>query len=299
MSDDRPYGPQGIGVLLIMIAAIGCGATPVFTKWLIATGAPFEVISFYRFVITAALMLPFLSLRPGMFSATLMALLAGAAVGLGWTGYAMLLSEATIVTSGVIYFAYPFFTLLFALAMIGWIPSVRGSMSALLVVGAVAVVLQPIIGTELHWQTVLVALAAPLSFGFAVVVSAGWLQTMSPLERLGSVTLGACLGILPLILLRHPADVLIPATNQIALIIGLGAGAALIPSFIYVVAAPRIGAFKAALAGSIELPAMAFFGWWVFLEVPTENEYAAGGLIILAILLMAMSQLPKGRPPAA
>jgi len=299
MSDERPYGPQGIGVLLIMIAAIGCGATPVFTKWLIATGAPYEVISFYRFVITAVLMLPFIGLRPETFSATLMALLAGAAVGLGWTGYAMLLSEATIVASGVIYFSYPFFTLMFALAMIGWVPSVRGSMAALLVVGAAGVVLQPIFGTELSWQTVLVALAAPLSFGFAAVVSAGWLQVMSPLQRLGSITLGACLGVLPLILLRHPAAALIPETNQIALIIGLGAGTALIPSFIYVVAAPRIGAVKAAFAGSIELPVMAFFGWWVFQEVPTENEYAAGALIILAILMMAVSQLPKGRPPAA
>lgn len=299
MSDDRPYGPQGIGVLLVMIAAVGCGATPIFTKWLIATGAPYEVISFYRFVITALLMLPFLGLRPGTFSATLMALLAGAAVGLGWTGYAMLLSDATIVTAGVVYFAYPLFTLLFALALIGWTPSVRGSMAALLVVCAVVVVLQPVFLTTLSWEAILLGLAAPLSFGFAAVVTSGWLQVMSPLQRLGSVTLGACLGVLPVILLRHPPEVLIPATNQIALVIGLGAGAALIPSFIYVVAAPRIGAIKAAFAGSIELPVMAFFGWWVFQEIPSENEYAAGGLAVLAILMVAVSQLPKGRPPAA
>lgn len=299
MSDERPYGPQGIGILLVMIAAIGCGTTPVFTKWLIATGAPYEVISFYRFVFTAILMLPFVSLRADMLAATGMALLAGAAVGLGWTGYAMLLSEATVVTAGVIYFVYPLFTLLFAIAMIGWTPSVRGSMAALLVVGAAAVALQPVLFQPLSLETVLVAFAAPLSFGFAVVISYGWLQVMNPLQRLGSVAFGACLGVLPLVLLRHSPEALIPATDQIALIIGLGAGAALIPSFIYVVAAPRIGAIKAAFAGSIELPVMAFFGWWVFQEVPSENEYAAGGLIILALLMMAISQLPKGRPPAA
>ncbi|MEM7056790.1 MAG: DMT family transporter [Pseudomonadota bacterium] len=299
MSDDQPYGPQGIGILLVLIAAIGCGATPVFTKWLIATGAPFEVISFYRFVITAALMLPFLSLKPETFSAIAMALLAGAAMGLGWTGYAMLLTKTTIVTAGIVYFAYPFFTLIFALIMIGWTPSVRGSMAALLVIGAVIVALQPVFLITLSWQSTLVALAAPLSFGFAAVVTAGWLQSLNPLQRLGSVTLGACIGVLPLVLLRHPPEILIPAGDQIALIIGLGAGAALIPSFIYVVAAPRIGALKAAIAGSIELPTMAFFGWWVFQETPIDHEYAAGALVIVAIILVAMSRLPKGRPPAA
>ena len=299
MSDDRPYGPQGIGVLLIMIAAIDFGAAPVFTKWLISTGAPVEVISFYRFVIAAVLLLPFIGLHPGTFGALIMGLLAGAAMGLGWIGFATLLTEATILTVGIIYLGYPLFVLITALIMLGIVPGVRGSMAACLVIGAFAVALKQIFLVDLTWQVTLIGLAAPLSFGFAAVVSTGWLQVLNPLQRLSSVTLGACLGVLPLILMRYPADVLVPAADQWALVIGLGAGTALIPSFIYAVAAPRIGAIKTAISGSLELPTMAFFGWWVFQETPGDYEYAAAGLIILAIILISLSQLPRNRPPAA
>ena len=299
MSEDRPYGPQGIAFLMLILAAIGFGASPVFAKLLSSTGTPPEVTSFYRFVLTAVLMLPFISLRLPRIGATIMGILAGAALGLGWVGFVIVLEQTTLITAGALYLTYPLFAVVFAGLMLSRVPGVRASMAALLAIGAAVVALRPDQWQQLNFEVALLGLAAPFGFGFAIAVLAGWLHVLNPLERLGSVGLGACLGLLPLILLRHPPDILIPATSNLALVIGLGAGTGLIPSFLYVVFAPRLGAVRSAFACSPELPTMAFFGWWLFQEAPLEHELAAAGVAILGVLMIAVSRGPKGRAPAA
>ena len=75
-------------------------------------------------------------------------------------------------------------------------------------------------------------------------------------------------------------------------------GTALLPQFLYVISAPRIGPFRTAVAGSVELPCMVLLGLWLFDENPTPSEMLACALLVCASLLVAVSRQPKGQPPA-
>ena len=299
MSEDRPYGPQGIWILMVMLAAIGFGSGPVFALDLTQSGVPPEIISFYRFFLLALLMLPFVSFRPNKIGATVMGMLAGAAMSLGWIGFVIILKKTTMVTAGVLYLSTPIFAVLFAIILLSQVPGVRASMAALMAVAAIAIVMRPERWAGLDFEFALLGLTAPFGFGFALCILVGWLKDLNPLNRLGAVSLGACLGALPLILLRQSPMELVPSINTIPAILGLGVGAAFAPAFVYVVAAPRLGAVRSALALTPELPTMIFFGWWLFSETPVEHEIAATVLVVLASLMLAISRSPKGRAPGA
>lgn len=81
--------------------------------------------------------------------------------------------------------------------------------------------------------------------------------------------------------------------------LGLAFAPALLPQFIYITAAPRVGHVGTAIAGSIELPAMVALGFTVFCDQPSAKEIVACALVVAVVLLMPVSRQPKRRPPAA
>ncbi|MEM1161878.1 MAG: DMT family transporter [Pseudomonadota bacterium] len=296
---DRSIGPQGLWILLVMVASVGFGLTPVFVRWLDLGGVDAPLIAFYRYAFTAVLLLPFLGLGPRSFRLTLLGIGVGVVMGFGWIGYIRLLEQTSVATAGVFYLSYPLFTLIFALILLRQVPGLNMLLAAILVLAAGYMIATPRMLNTLTPELVLTALAAPASFGLGITVLTGWLVGLNPLQRLACVPLGAALGLLPMVLMDRAPEALLPTPELWPTVLGLALVTALLPQFVYVVAAPRVGAGRAAIAGSIELPVMMVLGLLIFMEEPSEREIIAGALVVLAVVIAGFSRQPNGRPPNA
>jgi len=297
--NDQPYGPgQLYCMVMVAIAGICFGLAPYFVRSLMGAETDPSVIAFARFALTALVMLPFLSLSGRKGSATFMGIVAGILMGFGWIGFIMTITHATVAHAGVIYMSYPMFTMLFAWVLLGDPPGPRGFLAGFMVLTAVYICLTPDVVAHLTLKGIAIALAAPLSFGFAVAVMSGWLGRLSPLERLACVPFGACIGLAPVMWVTTGGQ-LVPESADWMMLIGLAVVTLLVPGVLYAIAAPRIGLLRTAIGGSIELPAMVFFGVFLLDDAVRERDLAAIVLVVAAILVVAVSGQPKGRPPAA
>ena len=274
-----------LATLMVLLASIGFGLVPLFARELTAIGLASSAIAFIRYGMVAILLLPFLNLTGPKRSATLYAIGAGAAMGLGWIGYLEAVKVASVAAAGVIYMSYPLFALLFAWLLLGQRPSPRALFAGSLIVAAAALALNPTVLGKQAIGALLLSLSAPMTFGLGIAILTGKLWVLAPLERMAGATLGGTVGLVP-ILASLAWEQLFPTT-----LVGWGwIGAfillsALLPQLLYVIAAPKVGAGRAAVAGSIELPTMFLLGWFAFGEAIGPAEVMAGLLVLLAIPL--------------
>ena len=108
-------------------------------------------------------------------------------------------------------------------------------------------------GPELGGETdvLVVAFAAPLSFGFAVAVLTERLASLRPIERVAPIAFGSTVGLLP-IMATQPFDASIPSSlSTWVLALGIALFTAIGPQWMYSSAAPRVGPARAAVAGSV------------------------------------------------
>jgi len=244
-----------------------------------------SAIAFYRYSLTSVLTLPFLALSREKRGLTLMGMGAGLCMGVGWIAYVQAVEVAPVSTVGVIYMTYPLFTLVAAWVLLKQRPSGRAMIAAAMILAAAAIAMSPEALGQAPVMALVLAFAAPLTFGLAITILTGWLHRLTPLERLATVPLGACIGLAPLMLAQDAGNVL-PRSGDWMLIGGISVTTALLPSLLYVSAAPRLGAARTAVAGSFELPTMFVLGWLVFGETIGAAQFAAGTLVVAAILLV-------------
>jgi hypothetical protein len=100
----------------------------------------------------------------------------------------------------------------------------------------------------------LISLTAPISFGLGINILIHKLTPIKALARVASFSVGASLGLLPLLLLSAPGTVLPQQPGDWWLIAGLALGTALLPQWIYSVFAPEM---ERRIADHV-------FGWLVF-----------------------------------
>lgn len=275
-----------LGTVLVGISAIFFGLVPFFARSLIEAGIAAPAIAFYRYMLAAVAFLPFLRFRGAAGRASLWGYGSGFAVGLGWVGYVKALAVLPVAVSGVLYMTYPLFTLL-----IGWL-LFRGPLSPSALLGAALILGAAGLATQtdgasgqITLAAVLLALAAPLGFGFSINVLARKLWALRPLSRMAIFALGSATGLVPLIL-TYPAEQVIPAEPSLWLLaLALGTVSALLPQLIYTTFVPKIGSARAAALGAIELPTMFAVGWIAFGETVGFREGAAGIMVLAAILL--------------
>ena len=102
---------------------------------------------------------------------------------------------------------------------------------------------------------------------------------------MASVSLGAILGLAPLVLSSEISDLLPRERSDWLLIVGIGLVTALVPQLIYTVCSPVIGASQTAVVGSIELPTMFAVGLLAFGEAVTAHQAIACAFILGAIAI--------------
>lgn len=283
---DQSHLPgTGLATLGVVLASIGFGVVPYFARTLTAEGMAPHAIAFYRYAIAAVVLLPFVWRARAHWQALLWGLVAGVGMGVGWIGYVRAVEIAPVSTVGVLYMTYPVFTLLIAWLGFGDVPHRRAVLAAAMIVLAAVIAASPeAVGPE-HLPALILSLAAPLGFGFGINVLVHRLRVLDPIVRIGCVSLGSVLGLLPLLVTTEAAAI-VPATAAgWGLVVGIALGSALIPQLLYTVSAPVIGTARTAVAGSIELPTMFLVGWFAFAEPVGPAQWAACALVIAAIAL--------------
>ncbi len=270
---------------LVLLACVCFGSIPYFAKSLIDGGmAPFAV-AFYRYGLSAIVLLPMLRVPARLLKIVAWGMLSGVSVGLGWVGFVYALRTVPVSTVGVLYMTYPVFTLL-----IGWVwfrdvPSKRAITGALLVIAAALMASSTVAVEPRHFPAMLVSLTAPISFGFGINVLIHKLTPLRAITRVASFSTGAAASLLPLLIVSAPASMIPQTDAQWWLIAGLALGTALIPQLVYVTFAPMIGAARSAVAGAVELPTMFVASWYMLGEVIGPVQWLACLLITFAILL--------------
>ncbi|WP_234416741.1 DMT family transporter [Ruegeria sp. Alg231-54] len=136
-----------------------------------------------------------------------------------------------------------------------------------------------------HLPTLLLSLAAPFWFGFGICVLVYRLSRIAPLARIASVSLGAVLGLAPLILGAEVGELLPREQSDWLFIVGIGLVTAFVPQLIYTICSPVIGASQTAVVGSIELPTMFAVGYLAFGEAISFPQALACALVLGAIAI--------------
>ena len=112
-------GRVALAMTAVVAGAACFGTLPLFTRMLTEAGLAPPAIAFWRFALTAVVLLPLLRLRGGAWRPTLWAMAGGAGMGLGWIGFVHSLTTMSIAEAGVLFMTYPVFAILFAGVLFG------------------------------------------------------------------------------------------------------------------------------------------------------------------------------------
>jgi len=287
MENSEPQNSPRIALatLGVVFASICFGFVPVFARSLTDAGIAPHAVAFYRYLLAALVFLPFVWRARDQYKTLLWGLFVGIVMGLGWVGYVRAIEVVPVSTAGVLYMTYPAFTLVISWLLFKDRPTRRGIIAAGMVVAAAAIVSRPGAIAPEHVPALLLSLAAPIGFGFGITFLVHRMTRVPALARIGSISAGSILGLLPLVLATDPVA-LFPATESgWLMVVGIGLGTALFPQLLFTVCSPLIGTARTAMAGSIELPVMFAVGWMFFGEVLQGEQAIALGLILIAILI--------------
>jgi drug/metabolite transporter (DMT)-like permease len=275
-------GPTAATMAIVATSFATAGAS-FFIRRLTDAGVTPVTVAFARFALTAIVLGRFVRFDPGHRTATSWGLASGAGMAVGWIAYVHAVDEGTVAGAGVVYMTYPLFAMLALATLFRVRPSSRQVAGGVLVLAGAAVALGP--SGSIPW----LAVVAPATFGLSIAVLTERLGVLDPFERLGSVATGASLALLPIVATR-PIDELLPErVGSWVWIIGLGIGSALVPMLVYAAAAPRVGAARAAVAGSFELPVMIVVGLLLG-EAVGRSQWLGAITICVAVVLTATTR---------
>jgi drug/metabolite transporter (DMT)-like permease len=264
-----------------MGTSLAYASTTIFVRQLTETGMSVIAVAFFRFALSAVVLLRFVNVSRASRAATAWGLLSGVVMGVGWIVYVNTIDTADVAVAGVVQMTYPLFALLAGWLFFNVSPTTRAIASAALVVVAALVGLG--VGSGAGLSPLL--FIAPATFGFSVAVLTERLGTLDPFERLASVAVGASVAMSPLLLTLSPSEVLPTSFEALGWVLAIGAISALIPMTIYAAAAPVIGTARTAAAGASELPTVFLIGSVFFGERITFGHLCAAVIIVAAIAL--------------
>jgi len=276
---------QTMAALGVLFASVCFGIVPYFSRNLTDQGLAAHSVAFYRYIITAVILLPAFLSQLKAWRELVWGLCAGAGMGLGWIGYVRAVETIPASTVGVLYMTYPVFTVVIAWAMFADPPSRRALLASGLIFLAAIIAGNPAAVPSQDLPTLIFSLAAPLGFGFGICVLVHRLSRIPPLARIASVSLGSVLALSPLVATSTAAEILPADADTWIMILGIAVVSAFVPQLIYTVSSPIIGASRTAVIGSVELPTMFLVGMFAFGETLTIAQLSACALVITAIVL--------------
>lgn len=287
---------QLVGPLMVLMAAIGFGFNPLFAQILFAQGLSAEMVTLYRFILPGILLSFYLPTPSSLWPEVSRMLMIGFANGIGIFAYFYALQTLASATAILIYYTYPFFSLLIGVLIFNRKLNTNAVLSAALVLIAASLVIDPAsLSMKSKWALVGCFLA-PMIFAFQIQYLAKPIQSLTAPRRMVWGTMGHLIVLIPLALYASP-DVVVPAslTGWWALV-GLAFLAAALPQYLFVMGAIKTKPEVIAIFGSAELVvAMLSCALWLDQDLSRLDITA---MLLVMIALGIRHPKPMGRDAA-
>lgn len=244
---------QVIGPLMVLMAAIGFGFNPLFAQILFAQGMSAEMVTLYRFILPGVLLSFYLPTPASLWPEVSRMLMIGVANGIGIFAYFYALQTLASATAILIYYTYPFFSLLIGVLIFKRRLNTNAVLSAALVLIAASLVIDPnALSMNSKWA-LLGCFLAPMIFAFQIQYLAKPIQNLTAPRRMAWGTMGHLIVLLPLAIYSEPQMILPDQVSGWWALIGLAFLAAAIPQYLFVMGAIKTKPEIIAVFGSAEL----------------------------------------------
>ncbi|WP_435235887.1 DMT family transporter [Psychromonas sp. PT13] len=271
------------GSVMVLLAAIGFGFNPLFAQILFAQGMSVEVVTLCRFILPDILLSFYLRTPSVLWPEVRRMIIIGFANALGVLGYFYALQTLTPATAILIYYTYPFFSLLIGILAFKRSLSVNALLSAVLVLIAASLVIDPSQLSIASKWALLGCFLAPIVFAFQIQYLAKPKQNLTALSRMAWGTMGHLVVLIPLAVCTSPEVAFPHEINGWWALLGLAFLAAALPQYLFVMGAVNTKPEVIAILGAVEL-VVAMLSCALFLgQALTRLDITAMLLVIVAL----------------
>jgi drug/metabolite transporter (DMT)-like permease len=282
------------GNLFIITAAIGFGLNPMLAQLLMGDGLNPQLVTLYRFLLPALVLMPWLRLKRTEYTEGLVMFGFGMANGVAMLAYFSALSQIPVTQAIFIYYSYPVISLLVGWGLYGKKPTTNHMISTGLIIIAASLVFQPQRLDAGQWLPTLSCFLAPLVFALTIHYWSQPRKPLAPLQRMRCGLLGHMLVLVPLAIISQPT-VWLPQSNAgYVWVIALAGLATSLPQLLFTIGAPKVGAEKTSIVGALEL-VVALIGGTIVLGNGLDHSQ----IVAMILILMAMQiRHPHSLTPA-
>jgi len=284
---------------MILLATLGFGTVPMLAQLMTRAGFGADAITLYRFLVPFLLFLSCFKPRGLDPMETLRTLSLGIFCGIGMVLFMRALSQTSATTVILLYYCYPFFSILLGTLLFGQRLTRNSFATALLILVAASLTLSPESLIVEDLPLILGSLLAPISFALMIQYLARPLKPMATNQRMVISLSGTLLVVIPLTLVSGPVD-LLPATPEAyAWILAIGVLSAALPQYLFARGAPLAGASSTASLSSLEVVVAMLMAVLVLGQQPDRMQLTAAILIIIAQLIRQELTSPAPETVAA
>lgn len=270
---------------MILTATSGFGLVPVFAQMMIQAGFSADAITLSRFLVPLLLFLVWFNPRGLDCMEVARTMLLGMFCGIGMILFMRALSQTSVTTVILLYYCYPFFSILLGNVLFSQQMTRNSLSSALLVLVAVSLTLNPETITSDDLPLILGSLLAPISFALMIQYLAHPVKSMETGQRMVISLSGTVMMILPLILITGSGIILPDHPRDYFWILVIGMASAALPQYLFVKGAPLAGAANTASLSSLEVVIAMLMGALVMGQQPNRMQVTAAMLIVIAQLI--------------
>ena len=285
------------GSLMILAATSGFGMVPILAQLMMQAGFGADAITLCRVAIPLLLFLAWFNPRGFDRMEAVRTLLLGIFGGIGMVLFMRALAETSASTVILLYYCYPFFSILLGNLLFRQRMTRNSLSSALLILVAVSLTLNPESIDADQLPLVLGSLLAPLSFALMIQYFANPVKAMQPAQRMITSTTGTLIVVLPLVLATGSVNMLPQQPENYFWILVIGIISAALPQYLFVQGAPRAGAGVTASLTSLEVVVAMMLGVLVLGQTLNQMQITAAILIVIAQLIRQDVISPKSREP--
>jgi drug/metabolite transporter (DMT)-like permease len=278
------------GITLIIISAATFGTLPIFGRLAYANGLDTITFLFLRFLFAAVLMALLMILRREPLPR---GRILGMLILMGALGYAAqaftYLSAVKYASAGLVallLYLYPTFVVILSAVFLHEKVTRLKVIALLLALVGTALTVGPSGG---QWIGVLLAIASALIYSVYIIVGSGVMKHVSALQS--STVIFASAGVVYGIMVQINGPHLPTGETGWLVMAGTVIFATIIPVVTFLAGLERIGPTNAAMLSTLEPVVTVFLATWLLDEQLQLVTLLGGGMIILAVVLLARSEL--------
>ena len=272
-------------LLIILCAAAGFGTIPLFSRLAYALNLTPETLLLARYAVPALLLIPLVPAPLRNISGAWTLVAAGAFMGIGAWAYFRALDLLPAPVAALIFFTYPLFVLLWRFLIFRERISRTDLFAGLMVIVAVAIILNPGALSDLNPHGVLIAFVGPAGYAALIVAIVRAPGEIKPLPVAALLFFGIILTSIPLSLMASAPVALPVSPAGWAVLAALMLLVGLLPQIAMAAAAPVAGASLTAIAGSMEL-VVALVLSAIFLSDRLTLEHGIGAVILVCAIVI-------------